>query len=69
MPKPSRPQFPVVCVGEATAQYPALGNVGDQPTPTQEAVILFAKPQYEAAAVKPPYTPHPAPQLAGGPWI
>lgn len=36
--------------------------------PTQGAVNFFTKLQYEAAAIRPPYTVYPTPQLAREPW-
>ena len=74
MPKPTKPQFPEVKTGETAAKHPTSCEIGSKLTPTQEAANFFAKMKFEAAALVPPNTPHPAPKLMellripGGLW-
>ena len=68
MPKPAKPQFPEVKIGETVAKHPVLRDIGSKLMPTQEAVNFFTKLRFEAAALVPPYTPYPAPKLMDAPW-
>ena len=68
MPKPAKPQFPEVKIGETVAKHPVLKDIGSKLMPTQEAVNFFTKLKFEAAALVPPYTPYPAPKLMDAPW-
>ena len=67
MPKPAKPQFPEVKIGETVAKHTVLRGIGSKLMPTQEAVNFFTKLKFEAAAVVPPYTPYPAPKLMDSP--
>ena len=67
-PEPTKPQFPEIDIGAALQKNAALRTIGRGPTPSQEAVNLFAKLQYAAAALEPPYIPYPAPNLGEEPW-
>ena len=53
----------------AVAKHRALNNISDQLMPTQQAVYLFTNLQNGAAAIAPPHTPYPAPQMAKEPWF
>ena len=68
IPKPAKPQFPEVKIGETAAKHPTLREIGSKLTPRQEAANFFTKMKFEAAALAPPYTPYPAPKLVERPW-
>ena len=60
MPKSAKPQIPEVSIGETVGTRPILNNIGAELMPAQEAANIPAELKYEAAAIEPPYTPHPA---------
>ena len=43
MPKPAKPQFPEVEIGETVAKHPVLRDIGCKLMPTQEAANFFTK--------------------------
>ena len=67
IPKPTKPQFPEVKIGETVETHVTLRSVERNLAASQEAVNFIAKLKFEAAAAEPPYTPHPTPNLLQGP--
>ena len=67
MPRPTKPQFPEMCIGAALAKCPTLKNFGRQLMPTQGEVNFFTELQYQVTAIEPPIAPYPDTQMATGP--
>ena len=69
MPKPAKPQFPEINISSATQDTKSdWKDCGRGLMPTQDAVNFFTKLSYEAAAMEPPFTPYPAPDVRSEPW-